>query len=250
MPYGIYLSASGANVQNHRLEVLSHNLANVATPGFKPQLAMLQARPSAAVDRGEASMGSGTFNDLSGGVTISETQTAFAQGPMQQTKGQTDFAINDNESFFVVQRGDQELLTRAGNFLFNSQGILTTTNGDPVVSTSGSPIKVDPTRDFRVHADGRITQNGTTQVLRLAKPKEPGDLARVGDNFYQSLAPVENVPPNERQLVNGFIEQSAVQPTGAMMELIEASRLYEANLRMIQTQDQAMGGLVGRLLKE
>ncbi len=250
MPYGMYLSAAGANAQNHRLEVISHNLANVNTPGFKPEMAMLKARNSEAIERGEMSPGSGTFADIGGGVSFEATKTVYKQGPIQQTKRQTDFAINDNESFFVVQRGSQEFMTRAGDFLFNSQGILTTTNGDPVQSTSGSPIQIDPTKDFQVHNDGRIMQGGKSQAIRLAKPNEPGDLARAGDNLFKPLAAVQNVDNNKRQLVSGFLEQSAVQPTGAMMELIEASRIYEANLRMIQHQDQAMGGLVGRLLKE
>ena len=250
MPYGLYLSAAGANVQNHRLEVLSHNLANVNTPGFKPQLAVLQAQASEAIERGEISPGSGTFADLSGGVRFEEVKTVYSQGPIQQTKRSTDFAINDDSSFFVVQRGDEQLLTRAGDFLFNSQGLLTTTNGDPVLSTAGNTIQIDPTKDFKVHDDGRITQNGNTQVLRLAKPKEPGDLARVGDNLFKPLAEVSDVPQAERQMRSGFLEQSAVKPTSAMMELIEASRMYEANLRMIQHQDQALGGLVSRLLKE
>ncbi len=250
MTYGLYLSAAGANVQNHRLEVLSHNLANVNTPGFKPQLAILQAQASEAVERGEISSGSGTFADLSGGVNFDEVKTVYAQGPIQQTKRMTDFAINDNSSFFVVQRGDEQLLTRSGDFLFNSQGILTNTNGDPVISTSGSPIRIDPTRDFKVHDDGRIMQNGAVQVLRLARPQQPGDLSRVGDNLFKPIAEVVDVPQNERELRSGFLEQSAVKPTNAMMELIEASRLYEANLRMIQHQDQAIGGLVSRMLRE
>lgn len=250
MPYGVYLSAAGANVQNQRLEVLSHNLANVNTPGFKPQMAILQAQHSEAVQRGEMSSGSGTLADMGGGVAMEQVKTVYAQGPIQQTKGQTDFAINDNTSYFVVQRGEEQLLTRAGEFVFNSQGLLTTTNGDPVISTSGNTIQIDPTKDFKVHDDGRIVQGATTQALRLARPAQPGDLTRVGDNFFRPLAEVNNVPPNERQLQSGYLEQSAVKPTGAMMELIEASRLYEANLRMIQHQDQVMGGLISRLLKD
>ncbi len=250
MPYGLYLSAAGANVQNHRLEVLSHNLANVNTPGFKPELAIMQARHSEEVERGEISSGSGTLADISGGVSFEEVRTVYQQGPVQQTKRLTDFAINDNTSFFVVQRGEEELLTRAGDFLFDSQGQLTTTNGDPVLSTAGTPIQIDPTKDYQVHDDGRIIQNGATQVLRLARPQQPGDLTRAGDNLFRPLAEITNVPQNERQLRSGFLEQSAVKPTSAMMELIEASRLYEANLRMIQHQDQAIGGLVSRLLKE
>jgi flagellar basal-body rod protein FlgF len=250
MPYGIYLSASGAHVQNHRLEVLSNNLANINTPGFKPSLAILQARNNKAIDDGEVSPGSGRLDDIGGGAKIQPTQTLFGHGPMENTGGQTDFAIHDNKSFFVVQRGDEQLLTRAGGFIFNATGQLTTTNGDPVLSTDGSPIQIDPTTRFTVHNDGTIQQNGNTATLMLSRPTSLGDLARAGDNLFRPLAQVEQVPATERTVVSGHIEKSAVNPTSAMMELIEASRVYESNLRLIQHQDQAYGNLIGRLLRE
>jgi flagellar basal-body rod protein FlgF/flagellar basal-body rod protein FlgG len=250
MPYGIYLSAAGANAQNHRLEVLSHNLANVNTPGFKPHLAMLQARHSEAIERGEVSPGSGGIDDLSGGVQINPNATMLQQGPIEQTKRKTDFAINDTSSFFVVQRGEEQLLTRAGGFLFNSAGFLTTTDGDQVLGSDGQPIRVDPNRGYETRDGGTIQQGEDVRSLMVVKPTAPGDLSRVGDNLFRSLTPPDPVAPREREVVAGYLEKSAVVPTTAMMELIEASRLYEANLRMIQHQDQALGNLVGRLLRD
>lgn len=250
MTYGIYLSAAGANAQNHRLEVLSHNLANINTPGFKPQLAMLQARHSEAIERGEVSPGSGGVDDVGGGLQINPSKTMYHQGPIEQTKGKTDFAINDSESFFVVQRGEEQLLTRAGGFVFNSSGVLTNTDGDPVLGTDGGPIRIDANRPYQTRDDGIIQQGNDTRALMIVKAREKGDLSRAGDNLFRPLAPVDPVPSNERQVVSGYLEKSAVVPTTAMMELIEASRLYEANLRMIQHQDQALGNLVGRLLRE
>jgi flagellar basal-body rod protein FlgF/flagellar basal-body rod protein FlgG len=82
------------------------------------------------------------------------------------------------------------------------------------------------------------------------RPENLGDLSRAGDNLFKPLAAVQPVPGNERAVVSGFLEKSAVNPTMAMMELIEASRAYESNLRLIQHQDQAYGNLIGRLLKE
>jgi flagellar basal-body rod protein FlgF/flagellar basal-body rod protein FlgG len=250
MPYGLYLSAAGANAQNHRLEVLSHNLANVNTPGFKPQLAILQARHSEAIERGEISPGTGGIDDLGGGVLINPSENLLQQGPIEQTKGKTDFALNDKESFFVVQRGNEQLLTRAGGFLFNSSGFLTTTNGDPVLGTDGSPIRIDPSRDYQTRDGGTIQQGTDVRSLMVVKANAPGDLSRVGDNLFRSLTPTEPVAANQRKVVAGYLEKSAVSPTTAMMELIEASRLYEANLRMIQHQDQSLGNLIGRLLRE
>jgi flagellar basal-body rod protein FlgF len=250
MTYGIYLSAAGAHAQNHRLEVIANNLANVNTPGFKPHLAMLQARHSEAILRGEVSPGSRGIDDLGGGVQINSSQTSLQLGSIEQTKRKTDFALNDKDSFFVVQRGDQQYLTRAGGFVVNSTGHLTNTNGDYVLSTDGQPLRIDPSRSYETANGGTIQQGEDVRALMVVKAREPGDLTRVGDNLFQSLTPTEPIPTRERQVVAGHLEKSAVSPTTAMMELIEASRLYEANLRMIQHQDQALGNLVGRILRE
>ncbi len=250
MPYGLYLSAAGANAQNHRLEVLSHNLANINTPGFKPHLSILQGRPTEAVERGEVTPGNGTIDDLSGGVSIQPNVTQFVQGPIQSTGKATDFAISDNDSFFAIQRGDQQLLTRAGNFLFDSNGTLVTPNGDQVLSSSGEPVRIETGLPYQVLGDGTIEQAGQRKSLMLVRPKETGDLARVGDNLYQSLTPTDQVPDVNRKVISHALESSGVQPTQAMMELIEASRMYEANVRLIQTQDQAMGQLISRVLQQ
>lgn len=244
------MSAAGANAQNHRLEVLSHNMANINTPGFKPHLAMLQARHSEAIARGEVSPGSNGIDDVGGGIAINPNKTLVTQGPIEQTGRKTDFAINDDDSFFVVQRGEEQLLTRAGDFLFNSSGTLVTTNGDTVLGANGNPIRVNPLQQYETRDDGVIQQNGASQSLMLVKAKEKGDLSRVGDNLFRSLAPVDPVDPTKRQIRSGFLEKSAVVPTSTMMELIETTRLYEANLKMIQSQDQSLGSLLSRVLRE
>lgn len=250
MPYGLYLSAVGANAQSHRLEVLSHNLANINTTGFKPHLAMLQSREAEAIESGESLKGTGSVDDVGGGLKIQPTQTQHRQGAIRQTGNQTDFAINDSESFFAIMRGDQQLLTRAGNFQFDSQGMLVTPHGDPVLSTKGEPIRINPALNYAVTDEGAITQGGEQQYLQLVKPRSLGDLSRVGDNMFQSLTPVNEVGLQNRNVVQGALESSGVEPTGAMMQLIEASRVYEANVRMIQTQDEAMGQLIGRMLRQ
>lgn len=250
MPYGMYLSASGAHVQNHRLEVLSNNLANINTPGFKPSLAIVQARNNKAIEDGDVSPHSGTLADIGGGAKIVPTQTIFENGPIETTGNKTDFAIHDEKSFFVVKRGDEEFLTRAGGFVFNASGQLTTTNGDPVMAVDGNPIQIDPSRRYEVNDNGVIQQDGRSIPIMLTRPESLGDLARVGDNLFRPLAQTQPVPPNERAVISGSLEKSAVNPTTAMMELIEATRAYESNLRLIQHHDQAYGNLIGRLLKE
>lgn len=250
MPYGLYLSAAGANAQSHRLDVLSHNLANVSTPGFKPHLSILKARDAAAIENGEVMPGQGGIDDLGGGVAIQPTLTQFTQGPIRATGINTDFAINDKESFFVVNRDGQKMLTRAGNFLFNRQGQLVTESGDPVLSTDGNPVTIDPTQPYTVTAEGDIQQQGARQSLMLGRPSAIGDLTRVGDNLFRPLGEFDPVLPDQRQVMAGHLEQSSIQPTAAMMELIEASRAYEANIHMIQNQDQVMGTLISGVLRQ
>lgn len=249
MPYGVYLSASGANAQSHRLEVLSSNLANVDTPGYKPQETVLQARFAELIAQGEVPSGNGGADDIGGGVTIQPNQTKFSVGALKPTGRETDFAINDDSSFFVVQRDNEQLLTRAGDFSVNSRGRLINQTGDEVLATDGNPIQLSPGQPFRVAPEGRIVQGATSFELMLGRPKSLGDVTRVGANTFKPLADFDLVPRDDRQVVAGMLEQSAVSPTNAMMELIETSRVYEANVRMIQTQDSVMGTLISRILQ-
>lgn len=244
------MSAAGANAQSHRLEVLSHNLANVNTTGFKPHMTILQSRHAEAVEQGSAMMGEGTVDDVGGGINIQPSQTQFAPGPIRLTGNQTDFAINDDDSFFTIERGDKQLLTRAGNFMFDSSGTLVTQHGDPVLAEGGGRITIDPNLDFQVSEDGAIIQGGARQPVRLVRPMEKGDLSRVGDNLFEPLTSVFEVPASQRSVHAGALESSAVKPTEAMLELIEASRAYEANVKMIQSQDEVIGQLLGRVLRQ
>ena len=250
MPYGVYLSASGAHAQSHRMKVLSNNLANVETPGFKPQETILQSRFAQLIEDGEVPEGVGGADDIGGGVTIQRAETEFAIGPMKKSGRETDFAINDPSSFFVVRQGDQRMLTRAGDFLFNSQGQLVNQNGHPVLGSDGGDIRIDGNLPFHVASDGRIQQGGEQFELMLAKPKNLGDLSHVGGSLFKPLADFDLVPRGERKVVAGMLEHSAVSPTSAMMELIETSRAYEANVRMIQNQDTVMGTLISRMLTQ
>ncbi|MEM6689363.1 MAG: flagellar hook basal-body protein [Planctomycetota bacterium] len=249
MPYGLYMSAAGAQAQNHRMQALSHNLANVNTPGFKPEETILQARFAEMIEQGKVAPDQGGADDIGGGTTIQRSITRMKGGPIKATGRQTDFAINDEESFFVVSRDGEQRLTRAGNFLFNSGGQLINDGGDQVLSTSGNPIRINPTLPFDVTNGGRIQQGPNVFELMLAKPREISDLSRVGDNQFKPLAPFDLVGGRDRAVVAGMLEQSGVTPTGAMMELIETSRAYEANVRMIQNQDHVMGSLISRVLQ-
>ncbi len=249
MPSGLYISAEGAFAQSKRMEVLANNMANIETPGFKRDLAMFQARYSEETQRGLDYPGSRTANDIGGGVMVTETKTDFSQGPMRHTGVDTDMAIS-GEGFFVVRKGDKDLMTRAGNFMFNNAGQLITQNNEPVLSDSGAPVTIDPAAGpFRITPDGGIEQAGVKTMLQIVKPASMGDMVKSGENMFRSLAPTQAVEAEGRQVRGGFLEMSAVKPTSEMMELMEASRAFEANANMIRNHDSMLNTLVNRVLK-
>jgi flagellar basal-body rod protein FlgF len=250
MPYGLYISAEGAQAQNRRLEVVANNLANVETVGFKRQLAGFQARYTEAAQQGLGIPGQGTLADLGGGVLFNEAKTDFSQGPLKHSRMPTDLAIN-GDGFFAVQKGGKTMLTRAGNFAVTADGVLVTQQGYPVLGENNSPILIDPDGGpWSFQQDGTLAQNGEIQALALVRPKSLGDLAHAAENLFQPLGPIGPVEPELRQVQVGMYESSSVQPTNEMIEMIESSRAFESNVNMIRNQDQMIGNLVSRLLKD
>lgn len=249
MPYGLYIAAEGAQAQAKRLEVIANNLANVDTAGFKRQLAIFQARYAEAIEQGETIPGSGSINDIGGGILVSQTSTDFAPGPMEQTGLPTDVAL-EGEGFFLVQKDTETYLTRAGNFRLTSQGELVTQQGYAVLGEDGNPIVLpQSTQAFEISPSGEIAQGGFRRGLAVVKTDNQDTLERVGENLFRSSGESEPVPPSQRRVLQGFLERSGVRPAMEMIELIEASRLVEANLNLVKAQDQMLSGLVQRVLR-
>jgi flagellar basal-body rod protein FlgF len=245
----MYISAAGADVQSQRLEILSNNLANVDTPGFKREIAILQAENAEAIEQGEAVAGSGGPDDVGGGVTLAGTMTDFSPGKMRTTGRPTDLTIV-GEGFFLVGQENEQFLTRAGNFHFSSIGQLQTDQGHDVLTGDGQPITVNPNLPYQFNEDGSITQQGARIDLGIVRPQSLGDLVKQGENLFSALAEVQPVANQDKRVISGQLEMSAVSPTHEMMELIETSRAYEANVKMIQNQDQMLGSLINRVMRQ
>jgi flagellar basal-body rod protein FlgF/flagellar basal-body rod protein FlgG len=249
MPYGMYISAEGAQAQQQRLEVIANNMANMETVGFKRDVPIFQARFAQAIQQQSDYPHSGTQNDVGGGVKIIDVETDYVSTSLRQTDIPTDFTVN-GDGFFQVQAPDgNTYLTRAGNFTLDGNGRLITQTGEmPVLDADGNEIIIDNTRRWELYPGGQIVQDGAWTAIGLAKPQSNGDLVKMGSNMFRSLAPVAPVPDGERDIRQGYLEQSGVNPTREMMAMIETSRAYEANTRMIQHQDNMISGLVNRLL--
>lgn len=250
MPYGLYISAEGAQAQTRRLETIANNLANVDTPGFKRDLAICQARYAEAVEQGLKAPGSGGLDDIGGGVLVRQTKTDFTAGPLKHTQNPADLAI-EGDAFFQVRKGDETLLTRAGNFRVTARGDLVTQQGYAVLNETGAPVIIQPDAGpWEISGAGAVRQrDGDAQNLALVKPESFGDLVKVGENLFRSTTDARPIAPNERKVATGYVELSTVKPTVEMNAMIEASRLVEANINLMKAQDQMLGSLIGRVLR-
>jgi flagellar basal body rod protein FlgG len=246
----MYVSAAGAHALSRKVDMLSNNLANVSTDGFKRELAVLEARDAEAIERGEATRGSHGLNDLSGGVHLTLTPVDFAPGTIRVTNRQADLALENPNDFFVVERNGQEYLTRAGSFRFTTDGRFVTQEGDNVIGAEGGPIVIDPTLPWQMLDSGVISQGGEGIPVAVRRAKSLGHLKKAGSHLFDaSETTADAVPPAERSVRHGVLESSGVNPTQEMVELITASRAYESNVRMIQSHDNMLQNLVGRALR-
>lgn len=248
MPYGIYISAEGALVQSTRMAAISNNIANVDTPGFKRDLAVFQARYAEETQRGNDTPGSGSINDLGGGVDVLGTFTDFSPGMRKNTYQPTDLAI-DGPGFFVVRHQGQDMVTRAGNFMLTADGALVTQDGDPVMAADGTPLGINLREGpWHINQSGMLVQGGRQTPLALVTPQSLGDLVKAGDNLFSSLGPLRPIAAEQRRVYSGSLEGSTVNAVTEMTGMIETSRVFEANVNMIRNQDQILGELVSRVL--
>lgn len=248
MSYGMYLSAEGALAQGKRLEVISNNLANVNTVGFKPDTASFQARFSEAIQQRGANEGDRSINDISGGVSVMETLTSYAPGTQQRTGNTTDMMVVGAGFFTVEGQNGETLLTRAGNFRLDNQGQLVTQDNRPVLDSAGAPIQINLEEPWELSRSGEIVQNGARTPLGIVEPDSFDGLTKVGANRFSTSGPINEVELVDREVRQGHLEMSGANPTTQMLSMIETTRAFEANTRMIQNQDSMTESLVSRLL--
>jgi flagellar basal body rod protein FlgG len=250
VPYGLYISAEGAAAQSRRLEVIANNMANADTVGFKQDVPTFQARYAEAIQTGLASPGDQSINNLGGGVKVYDVATDYSEGQFAETGKELDLAIN-GKGFFHVQGDDGKVyLSRAGDFALDAKGRLVTSEGrNPVLDQQFSEITLDADQPWYMSPDGFIVQGGGARAIGLSQPTSLDELEKVGNNMFRPTGKMEPVPLHERNVRQGFLELSGSNPINQMMAMIESTRGFEANSRMIQSQDSALGTLIGRVLR-
>lgn len=253
----LWIAKTGLDAQQTNLDVISHNLANVSTNGYKRQRAVFEdllyqtMRQPGAQSSQQTQIPSGL--QLGTGARTVATERIFTQGSLQRTENALDIAINGG-GFFQIQMPDGTLAyTRDGAFQKDNTGQIVTSNGYPLsppITIPADSISVTVSRDGIVS----VLQQGQTtpaQVgnIQLANFVNVGGLQSMGENLFtetaSSGAPTPNTPgTNGTGLLNqGMVETSNVNVAEELVSMIQAQRAFEMNSKAVTTSDQMLARL-------
>jgi len=253
----LWIAKTGLDAQQTQLDVISNNLANVSTNGFKRARAVFEdllyqtMRQPGAQSSQQTTIPSGL--QLGTGVKPVATEKIFTQGSLTQTSNPLDLAIN-GQGFFQIQMPDGTLsYTRDGSFQKDSTGLVVTSSGyplSPALTIPANAVSVTVGRDGVVSAlqagSTTPTQVGTIQLAGFVNP---GGLQSAGENLFIETAssgtPTPNTPgTNGTGLLNqGYVETSNVNVAEELVNMIQTQRAYEINSKAITTSDQMLAKL-------
>ena len=254
MPSALHIAKTGLDAQQTRLAVISNNLANVSTTGFKKSRPEFQDllyetvnQPGAASSQ-NTELPSGLM--LGAGVRTVATGKIFTQGSVSQTDNSLDMAIEGRGFFRILMPDGSTGYTRDGSFSMNSQGQLVTSSGfqlDPAISIPAESLSVTIGKDGTVSAlvagSSAPTQVGSVQLADFINPQ---GLQAVGENLYKetvsSGSPQSGTPGlnGVGTLLQGNLEGSNVNVVEELVNMIETQRSYEMNSKAIKTVDEML----------
>ncbi len=245
---GLYSAVSAMVMNASRQQVLSHNIANLQTPGFKQILTTAQdfMQNQAVYTTGKNVNKTIDYVGLMGlGSQISQEYIDYTQGAFQDTGNQLDFALQNN-AFFTVKTPDGNRYTRDGRFLRDSANTLVNVEGFQVLDDAGQPITL-PDGDVFVGSDGAITVNGNAvAALGIGVFTDPEtELQHTEGNLF--TGPTASTSQDIPQVVQGFLEASNANPSQLMTQLVEVARSYEAAQKMVQNHDELLGKTIASL---
>lgn len=228
----IYTAMTGANAAQHRQQLLSNNLANASTPGFRAELATFRAVPV---------RGDGTTSRV---FALEATAGhSDAPGPVTNTGRNLDVAVRGSSYLSVQGLDGTEAYTRAGALEVNPEGTLVNAQGLPVLS-DGGPLTVPAGAQVDIGEDGTVTARVPGQPgqalgrLKLVTPDDENRLRRGEDGLFR---PVQGDPLNAdatARVQSGALEGSNVNPIEAMVGMIAVARQFEVQMRMLQNGEK------------
>ncbi|MGF1613478.1 MAG: flagellar basal-body rod protein FlgG [Gammaproteobacteria bacterium] len=254
MERALWIAKTGLDAQQTRMAVITNNLANVSTTGFKrgrgifADLLYQNVRQPGAQSSENSQLPSGLM--LGTGVRTVATEKIFNQGNIVQTENSLDVAIQGRGFFQILQPDGTVAYTRDGTFQRNSEGLIVTSNGLALEPQTTIP---EATVSLTVGSDGLLSalvagNTEPTQIgnIQLVDFLNPAGLQAIGNNLFLETAasgPAQAATPGQSglgTLVQGAVESSNVNVVEEMVNMIETQRAYEMNSKAIATTDQML----------
>lgn len=252
MMTALYSAATGMNAQQTNMDVISNNLANVDTNGFKKSRAdfqdlMYQTKIAPGSSTGENN-NNPTGLQIGTGVKTVGTKKLFSQGNFKDTSNPLDVAIEGDGFFQIIKPDGTMAYTRNGSFNLDEQGRMVTAEGFYLEPAIAVPAEA---QNLSIAKDGRVTGdiNNQTQTfgrITLANFVNPNGLMNIGNNLYQtSVASGQAIVNNPGTastgtLLQSYLETSNVKIVNEMVDMIAAQRAYEINTKTINTADNML----------
>ncbi|MFC4599718.1 flagellar hook-basal body protein [Cohnella hongkongensis] len=283
---GLYTAASGMIAQQRRHDVITNNIANINTVGFKAGNSVNRTFPEMLVYAlGGPNPSDSKVGKLSTGVFSEENLLSMVQGDLRETYRNQDLALVSDilidgvnfdpsgkyvdangqityqpQAFFAVNAAGQERYTRDGSFKTAPDGTLVTSDGYAVNGVDGQPIVVDRSwENISVTANGSLVDRETREPLpgapqlRVVRVDNPNLLVREGDGRFRYAGEANGLRQIEAQdrveVHQGFLERSNVDTTQAAIDLMAAFRAYEANQKVIQAYDRTLEKAVNEIAR-
>lgn len=237
----LYIAGTGMIVQRQRMDVLTNNIANVETSGYKEDNLLSRSFSDVLIERTgdpnvlniSRSVGSQNY-----GTHIDEVLVDYTQGNLEETGRMSDLALQ-GAGFFVIDTQYGARYTRDGGFGVDSEGYLVNTDGDYVQGTNGS-INVG-TDGFAVDSQGNVSVDGVAiDKLRVVSFNDLDGLRKIGGNLYMNYTNQRVYDDDISTIKQGSLEMSNVDTTQQIVDMMEISRSYELNQKMVKMIDESL----------
>lgn len=253
MVKGLYTAYTGLKQQQNRLDIITNNMANASTTGYKKEgvtsVGFDEVLAVKIKDSSDAYLNK-ALGHMSMGVKIGETYTDYSQGSFRVTDNDYDLAL-DGAGFFEIsftnKAGETTTkYTRDGSFTLTKEGFLVTKDGDFVLGSNG-PIQIDTQLKASIDDNGNIYQEGElVDTINVVDFTDYNYLAKYGENLYD-LVEGGTMQESAARVQQGVLEMSNMNIVSEMVDMIAITRNFESNQKVMQTIDDTLDKTVNQV---
>jgi flagellar basal-body rod protein FlgF len=242
MNVGLYQSAASLSALERWQDIVSQNISSAQTAGYRKRTVQFSTQLAGMWNLQAAGKGDVMSDEIPAQFTRLSSGISFSSGETQPTRRELDVAIQ-GEGFFEIRGPEgQKLYTRNGEFRVTAERTLVHSSGLEVMTDGGAPITLQPGGgSVTINPDGSVQQGGTTLgKLAMVKFGNPAALQPTRGGMFLAMAGAAPQTVERPELIQGYLEQSNVQPLREMVDLVLISRAYEANQKVISSTDDQM----------